>query len=322
MRPIKQEMVKQNNFSVGDGSRIPIGQESQSSFSRELFRVENTGFHLQIEHGMREVLLRYPNYSLPKHVMDCALQLGKVQDVMLHGVFANSLTSMNRKTYPFPNEIDMLDTDFTKQINEEESCGLEASLVKVLEDYCTSAGVQVKFWKINERHLDALTDSIELVDLTVLSEGTEADMFSLKHFLTSARCPVVLFLPGYQKFEKTIFAYDDQHPGMHSFKMFSYVLPAFRHLTTVSVSVVPSNVVDIEYQEEVTSWFQHHNPQAGLEIIHFIVNETLPQFIDRYSAAFVVMGAYGRSSLSLLFKKSMATVVMNQTPPTDFIVDN
>ena len=271
---------------------------------------------------MRKVLLLFPNYSLPPHVVDFALQLARVQEVVLHGLFVNSLTPLGRETYPFPNDIDMLDTDFTEETDEEESSRLEASLVKVFKDYCTSDGVQFVVRRIHQRHLDALTDSSEFADLVVLSEGTEADMFSLKNFLTAAHCPVVLVPPGYQKIEQVIFAYDDRHPGMHAVKMFSYLLPAFRHLPTVFVSVVPSNVLDIEYREEISSWLQHHNPQAGLEIIQGAVKEVLPEFINRYSNALVVMGAFGRSSLSLLFKESMASVVMNQTQSTVFVAHN
>ncbi len=271
---------------------------------------------------MKKVLVVFPNYSLPQHVLDFALQLAMAQDVVLHGLFVNSLTPLSQETYPFPNDIDTLDTDFTKETDEEESSRLEAALVKVFEDYCTGAGVQFNVCKIHEKHLDALTDSSEFADLAILSEGTESYLFSLKNFLTATHCPVVLVPTGYQKVEQVIFAYDDRFPSMHALKMFSYLLPAFRNLPTVFVSVVPSNVLDIEYREEISSWLQHHFPQVSLEILQGAVKEGLPQFINRYSNVLVVMGAYGRSSLSLLFKESMASVVMNQTKSTVFIAHN
>ena len=271
---------------------------------------------------MKKVLLLFPNFSLPQHVLDFALQLARAQDVVLHGLFINSLTPVSRESYPFPNDIDTLDTDFTKETDEEESILLETSLVKVFEDYCTGAGVKFFVRKIHEKQLDTLTDSSEFADLVVLSEGTEADMFSLKNFLTATRCPAILVPPDYQKIEQVIFAYDDHFPGMHALKMFSYLLPAFRHLPTVFVSVVPSDVLDIEYREEISSWLQHHFPQVSLEILQGAVKEVLPQFINRFSNVLVVMGAYGRSGLSLLFKESMASVVTNQTQSSVFIAHN
>jgi hypothetical protein len=268
---------------------------------------------------MTKILLLFPNYSLPQPVVDFGLQLARQQEVTLHGLFVNHLTPASRETYPFPNDIDSLDTDFTRASDEEENQRLEDSQVQVFETYCRDAAVRYEIKRIHHRHLDTLTDGSEFADLVIMPEANENELFSFKSFLTSVRCPVILVSASHQQIEQLVFAYDDRFPGMHALKMFSYLLPAFRQLPATFVSVVPPDVRDIDYRTEITSWLAHHYPQASIQVLQGNERDVLPAFIETQTNALVVMGAYGRSSLSLLFRESMANVVMQKTAASVFV---
>lgn len=268
---------------------------------------------------MKNVLLVFPDYSLPQHVLDFSLEIAKKHTAILYGLFINSLKPINAENYLFPNDIDAIHSDFTKEPDKQELERLEKSLITIFENRCKAMEVPFEIKKIHQNHFDTLTDASEFADLIIMHEKTDPATFSIKSFLKNVRCPVVLLPETLKEIESLIFAFEDHFPGMHAIKMFTYLFPIYKKIPARFVSVVPHNVISIEYKEEINTWLKSHYSDVKIEILRGDVKDILPTYINQHHNAIVIMGAFGRSGLSLVFKESLGNLIIEKTKAALFI---
>ena len=87
----------------------------------------------------------------------------------------------------------------------------------------------------------------------------------------------------------------------------------YKQLPVHFVSVVPHNVLGIEYEDLIKEWLPLHYPNAAIEVLKDETRDQLTKFINQLSNPLVIMGAFGRNSLSRFFKESLANIIVKQT---------
>ncbi len=268
---------------------------------------------------MKKIVVAFNDFSLPVHVMNCAIEMAALHGATLVGLVMNSLEPVSGETYPWPNDIDLTDRDFTKETDVQENLRLERSITTLFKNACADAGIPFYIQEVHKNHLDVLNDHSEFSDLVLMDARSEPSNYSLKAFLTSTRCPVVLVPYSYEQTSNIIFTYDDTSPAMYAIKAFTYLFTELKHLPVSLVSVVAPNILGIQYMEQIESWLRPHYSNATIDILKGSVKDELPAYINQQKAPMVVMAAYGRSNLSLLFKESLADVIAQNTNATLFI---
>ncbi|MCU7549286.1 universal stress protein [Chitinophagaceae bacterium LB-8] len=268
---------------------------------------------------MKKILIIINGFQLFHNDLNYAIHLAKTEKAVLHGLFVHNLKLQEVEGYAFPSDINLTDTNFSIESEREELVKLQSAQVKLFEDICSSGGVSFKSQLIHENFLDALIYNSAFADLVIINAEVDTTYYSLNSLLTNLYCPVLLLSKEVGIFDKIIIAYDGHSSSIHAMRQFAYLFTSWHHLPVYLVSVLPQNIREIEYKEQVQEWLSLQFPDAHINVLKGDVKEELPLFISLNQDAIVVMGAFGRSSLSRFFKESLANVVLAKAKTALFI---
>jgi nucleotide-binding universal stress UspA family protein len=137
---------------------------------------------------------------------------------------------------------------------------------------------------------------------------------TFKDLLADAHCPVLMLRENIERVERVILAYDGSYSSIFAIKLFSYLFPGWRSLPTYLVTIHTKESKELDYQEYVRSWLPRHFDKVEVKVLQGKVSEELPAFVNQYTDnPIVVMGAYGRTAVSRLFRQSLANAVLDKT---------
>lgn len=271
---------------------------------------------------MKKILVINNDYHVPQSALDFAIQIAKKEKATLYGLFVQSLQNKDAEDYLFPSDINLTDTDFTKATDKQENLQFEETNIQLFSDICSSSGVPYKTHPIHAAFLDTLIDHSAFADLIVCDADTSPSQYSIKTLVANAHCPVLLVNKDYKQIDNIIFTYDDKSSSIHAIKYFTYLFKFYSNLPVHFVSVVPHNVIGIEYADLIKEWLPLHYANAQIVILNGETKEELSGYINNHSNPLVIMGAFGRSSLSRFFKESLAYLILEKTNAPLFITHN
>ena len=144
---------------------------------------------------------------------------------------------------------------------------------------------------------------------------------SIRELLADAHCPVLLLREGIIPPERIVLSYDGSYSSMQAIRSFSYLFPDLRAIPCYAVYVTgdrkqkePAELAHLK------DWLEFHFDRATVEILPGEPADVLPAFTNRSSgSALVVMGAYGRSALSRVFRHSLANSILDRANASLFI---
>jgi len=268
---------------------------------------------------MKKILLLSNGFSTSRNTLDYAIYLAKNAKATLYALMVSSLNPRDEESYLFPSDINTTDVDFTRETNEEETLKLENAEIELFEKACRNNNVAFIVSKIRSRFLDSVIDQSVFADLIICDEKSDERKFSLNSLMANVHCPIVVIPGDASPFNEIILTFDETSSSMHAIRQFTYLFSSWCHLPAYLVSVIPQNVIGLEYTELLNEWLQHYYPNISIEILKGKEKEDLPAFINKHQNAIVIMGSFGRSSLSRLFKDSLATTILDKTRSVLFI---
>lgn len=261
---------------------------------------------------MKKILVLINDYKVPATALNFAVKLAVQNEAALFGIFAQSL-KYSDDSYLFPSDINLTDKDLTTATDEDEHLQFLDTSMKLFADTCEAANVSFKTHTISANHLDTLIDHSAFADLIVCDADTPPLHYSMNTLLANAHCPVLMVNKDYLQADSLVFTYDDKSSSIHAVKWFTYLFGMYKKLPVHFVSVVPHNVLGIEYEDLIREWLPLHYPNATIEVLKGETRDELTKFINELSNPLVIMGAFGRSSLSRFFKESLASIIVEQT---------
>jgi nucleotide-binding universal stress UspA family protein len=199
------------------------------------------------------------------------------------------------------------------------------------ERACQHAGIHYNV----RRGSDAVTQSIlkesRYADMLLIDASETMNPFReesptpfVKDILANAKCPVLLLPRHFTDVRKICWLYDGSPVSIFAFKMFSYILPVFNALPLNVVTVqTPNHTQELPYEGMVKELIDMHAPQAHfvslkgqpeVEIAHYLREQALESL--------VILGAYQRNALSMLFRPSMADILVREHQWPLFIAHN
>ncbi len=270
---------------------------------------------------MKKILVLINDYKVPAAALNFAIKLAVQNEATLFGIFAQSL-KYNDDSYLFPSDINLTDNDFTTATDEDEHLQFLDTSMKSFADTCGAANVSFKTHAVSTHHLDILIHYSAFADLIMCDADTPPIHYSINTLLADTHCPVLLVNKDYTETDTIIFAYDDKLSSIYAIRMFTYLFDFYKNLPVHFVSVLPANVIGLEYDDLIKEWLPLHYSNATIEIIKGETKNELTNYINRFSNPLLVMGAFGRSSLSRFFKESLAYYIMKQTNAPIFIAHN
>ena len=270
---------------------------------------------------MKKILVLINDYMVPATALNFAIKFAVQNEATLFGIFVQSL-KYSDDSYLFPSDINLTDQDSTIATDEDEHLQFLDTSIKSFAGTCVTANVSFKTHVVSNNHLDTLIDYSAFADLIVCDADTPPIQYTMNTFLADTHCPVVMINRDYIDINTLVFTYDDKLSSIYAIRLFTYLFGLYKDLPVHFVSVLPKNVLGLEYDDLIREWLPLHYPNANIEIIKGETKKELTNYINRLSNPLIIMGSFGRNALSRFFKESQANYIMTQTNAPIFIAHN
>ena len=216
-------------------------------------------------------------------------------------------------------------TDLKIKMDQAERQQLKASK-KALENRFTAAGI--KFWYSEEMvSLDEIVKESAYADL-IIADGLlnvpgpvqSSPNVSLRELLADAHCPLLLLREGDMPPDRIILFYDGSYSSTQAIRSFSYLFPNLRHIPGFVVYVSGKEQKEPSDLHYLKDWLPLHFDDSTIEVLPGEPADVIPAFVGKVSGStLAVMGAYGRSALSRLFRQSLANAVLGKANVSLFV---
>ena len=141
----------------------------------------------------------------------------------------------------------------------------------------------------------------------------------VKDVLKDAECSVVIAPQSFDGIEEIIFTYNGKRSSVFAIKQFTHLFPEFADKKVVVLRVDEEGDWADTDKQNLNEWMQYHYSMVGYEVMKGNTQDRLFDYLFKRKNVFVVMGAYGRSGLSRLFRASQADLLIKTITQPIFI---
>lgn len=274
---------------------------------------------------MKKILLAINALDPDKNSLEFACYLGRLTNSSITGIFLENygneeiVKPVFKYIYSVEQENDYPQDQHsrTELIEKNIASYKEASVNRGVNfNFHRDKGVPVQELIIESRYADILVvDPATSFNKTF--EGTPTDF--IKNVLKNTECPVIVAPEGFEAIDEIIFTYDGSACSVFAIKQFTYIFP---QLHDKKINVVHINdtgewndVNRFKLKEHLKNYYYDLN----FEVLKGNIYNNLIEYVFKKKNTFLVMGAYGRNSLSRFFKPSRADLIIKTIPQPIFI---
>jgi len=269
---------------------------------------------------MEKILLVIDGKELSMPALEFACYLGRLTKSTITGVFLENHPADQKpvlKTVSGSTSLDWeLDETSEEYISKRKL--IEATIVD-FRNACENRSVRCAI------HRDAGVPASEVIaesryaDLIVIDaatsfnnkfEGSPTDF--VKDVLKDAECPVIIAPESFDGIAEIIFAYDGSKSAAFALKQFSYLFPELEDKRAILLRINDKGEWNDEDDDKhkLTEWLQNRYSAIGFHTLKGDTDDRLFDYLFKRKNCMVVMGAYGRNSISRFFKKSHADKII------------
>lgn len=269
---------------------------------------------------MRKILFALDNNHISESALEFVRKMNDQEPVLVTGMYIPAFmdnlqwaTPAGDAAFYVPR---LLDED------EEMVRGNIIAFKEACTAYQISHRVHSDAWKSVP---EGIRKETRFADLFVIGPdsyyGDGAGTFAseeLRQIIEISECPVLL-VPKASAFpENTVIAYDGSEDSVHALKMFSYLFPSMTKQPAV-IAYASGNDVQMPDEDYVRELATRHFSNIEFSVLEFNPRKYFVTWIEERPKSMLVAGAYGRSELSLLFKKSFIENLLREHPLPVFI---
>jgi len=263
---------------------------------------------------MKKIIVLFNGINAPWHITTFALNIAKQNEAEIHALFLKDETA----GYGFPSDIATVQQELSPKEEKPKNDTLEEKNIQLFKTFCDDEKVKCSFEK--EVSLQKLIEVSSDADCIITDSRDDFRKYSLKDILAEVKCPICLISANATKIKTSILLYDGSDDALLAIKTYSNLFPKFCKKKAYLVTINEKEKMKKKHRAAVSQKLEKRF--SDLEVISLTgkLEKKLLEFLDVHTEnAMVVMGAYGRSSISLLFKPSLSNVVLNQTRTSLFI---
>jgi hypothetical protein len=132
----------------------------------------------------------------------------------------------------------------------------------------------------------------------------------VKEILAEAECPVLVAPLNLAGIEEIVFAYDGSRSAVFAIKQFTYLFPELTDKKAIILQVNKEGSLPVTEKDKIGKWLRMHYSSIGFQVLQGNASEELYGWLLGKQNTIVVMGAFGRSWLSGLFKPATAGLLL------------
>jgi len=275
---------------------------------------------------MKKIIAAFDSLGFSESTMQYAVFLAKEYDAHLVGVFLRETTRIGYAVYATITKQSDSGRSILDAIENADKVTMNNAIM-TFESGCQKAKINYSIHKDKKDALQELLHETAFADLLVIDawetfsyiENNLPGWF-IKNVLQDAQCPVLLVPRKFTPINKLILLYDGSPSSIQAIKMFNYILPEMSKLETKVLSAKEDRSnLHLPDNKLMKEWMKRHHPHVNYEILQGTEKEIASIISHEGTDIIIVAGSYHRSSLSMLFHKSLADLLLKQTNAPIFI---
>jgi hypothetical protein len=190
--------------------------------------------------------------------------------------------------------------------------------IQQFESTCAVKGIRCQVLNNSARFGAAsIIEESRFADLVIVqatlsfeNKPEEAPTGLVKEILAEAECPVLVAPLNLAGIEEIVFAYDGSRSAVFAIKQFTYLFPELTDKKAIILQVNKDESLPVTEKEKIGKWLRMHYSSIGFQVLQGKASEELYGWLQGKQNTIVVMGAFGRSWLSGLFKPATAGLLL------------
>ncbi|MFZ9717956.1 MAG: hypothetical protein ACO3BD_01245 [Chitinophagaceae bacterium] len=271
---------------------------------------------------MKKIVLALDGNHFPKGAFEMAAWLNQQEPILATGVFLNPVDISKIVAYTgleaVPLMPEMIDDTYAEKVNEN---------IKRFEEHCIAEGIDFRIHNDAEQlPIASLIRESRFADMILISRDSFFSNISkiqpneyMQELLKKTECPVLIIPDAFIMPEEILLMYDGEASSVFSIKQFAYLLPEMKQLPVTLMQLVAHGDGAVTEEDAVSELAARHFADLTIEHLQVHDKSVFPALLSGERKTLVVMGAYGRSLFSNLFKKSFADEVIENTTIPLFI---
>lgn len=263
---------------------------------------------------MDKILVAMDAYNISTPAIDFACYLARLTNSRLTGVFLEDVLSDEKPAFQAIAQVQGTITA-AEQVELRETSTEEN--IKLFKQSCECRSTVATIHRDRGIPLNEVIEESRFADLLVVDAETSfarkresVPAKFVKDILAEAECPVLIAPYSFHSIDEIHFAYDGSPSAVYAIKQFTYLFPQWRQKKVTVVNVREKEQAGIEAQYKMKEWLRQHYDNVELKVLTGDPSDQLFAYLIDKKNAMVVIGAYGRSMLSRLFRPSHAHLIV------------
>lgn len=276
---------------------------------------------------MEKILLAIDAARINKPALDFASYIAELKRSQLTGLFLEKMQEESSPVMKNHDGVPYVETVAVGDIKETVSNKrLYDQNIHLFEETCRKKGIPSITHRRPGAHADDIINESRFADLLIVdpqmsfNQNMEGRLSPLiKKILAKSECPVVITPDQFTGIDEILFAYDGSFSAVFAIKQFTYLFPELSDKKISILQVDEKEALSLTEQKKISELVQMHYSSIGFHLLQGKPKEELLAYILERKNIFVVMGAFGRSVLSGLFKPSAGEFIVKQIKSPVFI---
>lgn len=268
---------------------------------------------------MRKVILPFDGVHFSEGAYQYARLLNENETILLTGVFLPQMSYANLWTYADGVGAPV----FVPLLDEEDSALIEENIIK-FKERCVHDHIEFRVRKeFEDLALPELKKESRFADLMIIGGehfyegmGTGEPSSYLRETLHEMECCVLVVPEKFTAPHVNLLTYDGSASSVFAIKQFAFLLPEFSHHPTLLTYASSDEGKPIPFEPYIEELAARHFSDLTISRLEIDARKYFNTWVSDKQTAIVVAGAFGRSAMSRLFKKSFVNdiLVLHQLP--------
>ena len=265
---------------------------------------------------MRQILIVVDEMAVNIKAVDFACFIARLtkSDLITALVSGKLRSGKSRRVSAFPVSAS---TDGDRIIEFETREEYIATNRRLLSDACINRGVNPRFVQDDPYDFEELVKETRYSDLVIVDGNISFEKrfegnptVFLRLLLERTECPVIVAPESFESIEEIIFAYDGGESSMFAIKQFTYLFPELTRQKLTVVEVCDEHDRLFTEKERLAQWLHRYYNNVDYQLVCGNPKDQLFGYLLGMEKRLVIMGAFGRTMLSLLVSKSNAELIL------------
>jgi hypothetical protein len=276
---------------------------------------------------MEKILLAIDAINPDTSAMDFACYIARLTHSKITAVFLENLVADNSPvlTHAYGTPY----VDWVLDENSPEYRDKKTTIEKNIELFkqsCENRCIQYNLHRDRNLPANEIINESRYADLIIVDaamsfnkrfEGTPTEF--VKDVLKEAECPVIIAPESFEGIDQIVFAYNDTKSCVFAIKQFTYLFPMLKDKKAIVLQINEEGVWADKDKYIFKEWLQDHYSDIVFEAFKGDTDDKLFDYLFKKKNVFIVMGAYGRTSLSRFFHHSHADRIIKTVTQPIFI---